>query len=428
MKLFLDSKARRFVKSAASNVALQTLVLKRRDQVPLDVVFVENGLAIDPVLGTQTTVALKAKFSDSNFLALAAPGTNTLDLFTEPVEAAFSSDPASIPAFLEIRWSAPGQALRTATLQVEVQNSVILGDEATPAAIPDGKATQAEAEAGTDNEKWMTPLRTAQAVQAQVSRPRTLEVRLYEDNALVLGGASPGTLDPSTLRRPGWYFANTVAGSKINWFFHDSTQPGIPSTPAATASAYAVLTPDSLGSSPFIVLYSAPTGTNDAFPGFYHSSWVYQLPTATRNTLVPSQKILLFTANAPAPSIHPELPRHALNFVPAASLGEKSPTELLGFAALHSDSGAQVGTVAWLVESLGIDFPALTTRVRLSIRPLRHAERDDLLNVIVHPNRQNFPPTGRLARLYLDDSDGTLWRWTGTVYQQAPGTIDAGTY
>jgi hypothetical protein len=166
MKLFLDQKARRFVKSAASNVALQTLVLKRRDQVPLEVIFVENGVSVDPVAGTQTTVALKSSFSSSNFLALAAPGTNTLDLYTEPVEAAFSSDPASIPAFLEIRWTAPTQALRTATLQVEVQNSVILGDEATPAALPDGKSTQAEAEAGTDNDKWMTPLRTAQAIEA----------------------------------------------------------------------------------------------------------------------------------------------------------------------------------------------------------------------------------------------------------------------
>jgi acyl dehydratase len=167
MKLFLDSKNRRFVKSAASNVALQTLVLKRRDQVPLEVVFVENGVAIDPPAGTQTTVALKSSFSDSNFLSLAAPGTNTLDLYTAPVEAAFSSsDPASIAAFLEVKWTAPSQALRTATLQVEVQNSVILGTEGTPAAVPDGKATQAEAEAGTDNTKWMTPLRTAQAIAA----------------------------------------------------------------------------------------------------------------------------------------------------------------------------------------------------------------------------------------------------------------------
>jgi hypothetical protein len=173
MKLFLDSKNRRFVKSAASNVALQTLVLKRRDQVPIEVIFVENGVAIDPPAGTQTTVALKSSFSDSNFLALAAPGQTILDLNTLPVEAAFSSsDPASISAFLEIRWTAPAQALRTATLQVEVQNSVILGDEATPAALPDGKATQAEAEAGLSNDKWMTPLRTAQAI-AELAPPPT---------------------------------------------------------------------------------------------------------------------------------------------------------------------------------------------------------------------------------------------------------------
>jgi hypothetical protein len=174
MKLFLDSKNRRFVKSAASNVALQTLVLKRRDQVPIEVIFVENGVAVSPVAGTQTTVALKTSFSDANFLALAAPGQTILDLNTLPVEAAFSLDPASIAAFLEIRWTAPSQALRTATLQVEVQNSVILGDEQTPAALPDGKATQAEAEAGTDNAKWMTPLRTAQAI-AQLAPPPTWE-------------------------------------------------------------------------------------------------------------------------------------------------------------------------------------------------------------------------------------------------------------
>jgi hypothetical protein len=166
MKLFLDSKARRFVKSAASNVALDRLVLKRRDQVPVEIVFVENGVAITPPAGTTAAIGLKAKFSDSNFLAYAAPGQTTLDLNTMPVEAAFSSGQAAISALLEIRWGAPGTALRTATLQVEVQNSVITGDEGTPEAMPDGKATREEAEEGTDNEKWMTPLRTAQAISA----------------------------------------------------------------------------------------------------------------------------------------------------------------------------------------------------------------------------------------------------------------------
>jgi hypothetical protein len=170
MKLYLDTKARRFVKSAASNVALQTLHLKRRDQVPIEVIFVANNAVLSTPAGTTTTVGLKAKFSDANFLALAPAGTAVLDLYTQPVEAAFATNPASISALLEVRWSAPGESLRTATLQVELQNSVILGTEGTPTAIPDLKATQPEAEAGTDNAKWMTPLRTAQAIASLAPR------------------------------------------------------------------------------------------------------------------------------------------------------------------------------------------------------------------------------------------------------------------
>jgi len=228
MKLFLDQKNRRFVKSAASNVALQSLVLKRRDQVPIEVVFVENGVAVSPVAGTQTTVALKTSFSDSNFLALAAPGQTILDLNTLPVEAAFSLDPASIPAYLEIRWTAPSQALRTATLQVEVQNSVILGDEATPAALPDGKATQAEATAGTDNAKWMTPLRTAQAI-AQLAPPPTW------DSVLNKPATFPATAHTHTASQITDFASAVVAVSPpVDW----SSLTGKPTTFAPSAHTH----------------------------------------------------------------------------------------------------------------------------------------------------------------------------------------------
>ena len=162
MKFFLDTTKKQLVKSAASNVALDRLVLKRRDSLAVEVAFVARGAVASMPAGTTTTVALKKTFADANFLALAESGT--LNLNTVPLEAAFASSPASISALLEIRWSVPGETTRTATLAVEVQNSVIIGTEGTPAAIPDGKATQAEAEAGTDNTKWMTPVRTKQAI------------------------------------------------------------------------------------------------------------------------------------------------------------------------------------------------------------------------------------------------------------------------
>ena len=162
MKLFIDITSRRFVKSAASSAALPALTLKRRDSLALEIVFVQRGAAVPTPPGTTFTTALKATYADANFLALAAAGV--LDLNTIPLEAAFASSPAVVSALLEVKWTATGQATRTATLPVEVQNSVILGTEATPVAMPDGKATQSQAEAGTDNAAWMTPLRTAQAI------------------------------------------------------------------------------------------------------------------------------------------------------------------------------------------------------------------------------------------------------------------------
>jgi hypothetical protein len=162
MKLFIDLTSRRFVKSAASSAALPALTLKRRDLLALEIQFVQRGAAVPTPAGTTFTTALKATYADANFLALAAGGV--LDLNTIPLEAAFASSPAVVTALLEVKWTSTGEATRTATLPVEIQNSVIIGTEGTPAAMPDGKATQAQAEAGTDNSAWMTPLRTAQAI------------------------------------------------------------------------------------------------------------------------------------------------------------------------------------------------------------------------------------------------------------------------
>ena len=169
MKLFIDLTSRRFVKSAASSAALPALTLKRRDSLAIEIVFVQRGAAVPTPPGTTFTTALKQSYADANFLALESVGV--LDLNTIPLEAAFAASPAVVSALLEVRWTATGEATRTATLPVEIQNSVIIGTEATPQAMPDGKATQAQAEAGTDNSAWMTPLRTAQAIATLAPPP-----------------------------------------------------------------------------------------------------------------------------------------------------------------------------------------------------------------------------------------------------------------
>jgi hypothetical protein len=166
MKLYIDLATRRFVRGqGGTSTALSRLTFKRRDVIALDIDFLQRGEVVPTPAGTTIEAALKSKFSDGEFFAL-ADSNGTLDLYTQPVEDLFVGNTASVSALIEVKWSAPGEAMRTATLAVELQNSVILGDEGTPSAMPNLKATEDEAAAGTSNEKWTTPLRVWDAIRA----------------------------------------------------------------------------------------------------------------------------------------------------------------------------------------------------------------------------------------------------------------------
>ena len=353
MKLFIDLTSRRFVKSAASSAALPALTLKRRDSLALEIVFVQRGAAIATPTGTTFTTALKATYADANFLALAASGV--LDLNTVPLEAAFASSPAVVSALLEVKWTATGQATRTATLPVEVQNSVILGTEATPVAMPDGKATQAQAEAGTDNASWMTPLRTAQAI-----------LRLAATSwSSITGKPTEFPPSPHTHTIPDVTGLTTALDGKATAAQGAKADTALQPTPVNYRGNYnngLDYTYNDIVTYTDGLLYIRVSNPNN--PGYPpgHFSWS------------------LFSASTGSP---------AYDLWVSAELANKA-------AAVHSHTISEISDYA---------------------EP-----------VVVYPTAADFPATGRLQRLYLADDLGTLWRWTGTTYQQAPGTIDAGEY
>lgn len=353
MKLFIDTTSRRFVKSAASSAALPALTLKRRDSLALEIVFVQRGAAVPTPTGTTFTTALKATYADANFLALAASGA--LDLNTIPLEAAFASSPAVVSALLEVRWTATGEATRTATLPVEVQNSVILGTEATPLAMPDGKATQAQAEAGTDNSAWMTPLRTAQAI-----------LRLAATSWSSITG-KPTEFPPS----PHTHTIPDVTGLTGAL---DGKATAAQGTKADTALQ--------------------PTPVN--YRGNYNNGLDY-----TYNDVVTYTDGLLYIRVS-----NPNNPGY--------------PPGHFSWALFSASTGSPAYDL-WVSAELANKAAAVHTHTISEISD--YAEP-----VVVYPTAADFPATGRLQRLYLADDLGTLWRWTGTTYQQAPGTIDAGEY
>lgn len=159
MTLYLDIQQRRFVRSLSSQVPLTSLVLKRREIVPVDVVFCDGG---EVASGTLQFMAIKEGFGSPGFVAVYDAGY--LNLYTNEIDALFAGDTNCVNVYLEAKWGDGESEEHTATLVVELQNSVILDEGGSPTPLPSMKATQADAETGTNNEKWMTPLRTAQAI------------------------------------------------------------------------------------------------------------------------------------------------------------------------------------------------------------------------------------------------------------------------
>ena len=181
MRIYLDIDSRRLF--SAPGRPLSKLEFKRRDNDAIELIFLREDVAQELAAGTIAKIGVKADAAfDSEFLAvatLAKTGTGTstvysgeLNFNTAEMATAFSAEPSTLAAMLEIEWITGSSLSSSKTLPVTLHNDVIRGDEGEPATLPlfyssatsDFKATQAEAEEGLDNTKWMTPLRTAQAI------------------------------------------------------------------------------------------------------------------------------------------------------------------------------------------------------------------------------------------------------------------------
>ena len=89
-------------------------------------------------------------------------------------------------------------------------------------------------------------------------------------------------------------------------------------------------------------------------------------------------------------------------------------------SSVSSDLTNALGTVS------GIESRVSTAETAIAITlPGLIADAEGFVQ---HNTFSDFPATGRLTRLSLDKSVGTLWRWTGTTYSPVPGEQDGGVY
>jgi len=175
-----------------------SIQLKRRDLFQFEVVFLRDTVPHPLPNGVNVRFAIKknndftGEFLTHSFLSSVDSNSDgesavfggVLSLNTVEIEASFAQEPSSVDAMFEVEWSYSDTDNVNSSMPVSCTlfNDVIRGNEGTPASLPifytsetsDFLASQTEAEQGTENSKWMSPLRTAEAIAA-------LSVKSYND-------------------------------------------------------------------------------------------------------------------------------------------------------------------------------------------------------------------------------------------------------
>jgi hypothetical protein len=280
MRIYLDLDSRRLLTTPTRPLSL--LEFKRRDNDSIELQFLRDAVVQELPAGTTARVGIKPEGDyDAPFLAvttLTQSGTGTatvysgaLNLNTTALATAFDDEPDKVSTMLEVEWLTGDVVSSSKTLPATIHNDVIRGDEGTPADLPffytaqtsDFKSTQAQAEAGTDNATWMTPLRTAQAIA---------ELAATDWDSV---SGKPSTFAPSTHTHPLSQLTQSSAtpGQVATWngtaWVPQTTDPGVtsyndltdvPSTfpPESHSHAADAITSGTLA------LARIPTGTTNA--------------------------------------------------------------------------------------------------------------------------------------------------------------------
>ena len=281
-------------------------------------------------------------------------------------------------------------SLTAGTVPVLDVNKQIVSSAVTPTELSNLSGTTSPIQDQLDDE--------GVRVSTLEDNSKILKVYAYENNAQVYADGQPGIKDPSALIRDGWYFKNSVAGQKINWYYFDGLNQGTV-TLGQLESAYAVMTFDAVSgaAAPILAIYTVPTGTGDVIPGFAHSRIVYD--GVMTPTPVVGKKYLVY--GGVEPSVHPELPRIQLAKVPAQSIGEQLPGEQILTVSFGSNSAASINSVQYMVETLGLFSDPVKHELDLRIRVASQLELD------THETNLNNPHEVTKTQVGLGNVDNT---------------------
>lgn len=296
MRIYLDLDTRKLMSSPIR--ALSKLEFKRRDNDTIELQFLRDGTVQELPSGTSARLGIKINADyASEFLALTTltkSGTGTatvyggrLNLNTDAIATVFASEPVTFDGMLEVEWTTGVAVSSSQTLPVTLFNDVIRGDEGEPATLPvfytsetsNFKATQAQAEAGTDNGTWMTPLRTAQAIAANGAGPHTHPLSDLRQSGATVGQVprwDGTTWTPATPSTGGG-----GSGGGVTSYLDLTDKPTLGTAAATDASAYATAAQGAKADSA-----SQPGHTHSAADILSGTLSIARIPTGTTSTTV----------------------------------------------------------------------------------------------------------------------------------------------
>jgi hypothetical protein len=149
----------------------------------------------------------------------------------------------------------------------------------------------------------------------------------------------------------GWYFKNTTLGFKINWYFPPNTNMVV-SDILGLYMRYFNCSTTSNDNSPFLTVYTVPTGSNDYAPGFFHSSMTYIINT----TPVANKNYTMFmnVTGCPNPTAYASTIQTMIQSPVNNPRGSYLPTETVLAIVIGSNSASAVNSCEFIAQKLGI--------------------------------------------------------------------------
>jgi hypothetical protein len=187
----------------------------------------------------------------------------------------------------------------------------------------------------------------------------------YISTAIYADGRPP-TAPSTTIAQqyaytPSWYFKNTTAGYKINWYI-GATNGMVVSDILGLYIAFFNGNNTSNDNAPFITIYTTATGVNDYAPGFYHSACTYVFDgSITANTRYLE---FLNLHSCPIPNFYGATLRYMIQSPVAPNpRGTFLQTESVAFFSIGSNSASAVNTTEFAISKFGIMRASGTSEV-----------------------------------------------------------------